>query len=211
MLTASRVPLCGIIGLFVTTNLLTDTPVRAALTYSTLSSVSLNSTLTGPLGSWVATLNNQSITDSRSVDTRYWQGVSKPAGGYGFSAVRVTTMGMPQPGGPIDFISIAHDLGTTAMTSWNSSGSVTMSFDRAILFYFSSGVGNTWSFEGTALTQGTRFEAGNYSFSFAGTFNAAAGLREWTTSAYFMSATVPAPGAAIIFAAAGLLGRRRRA
>ena len=198
----------GVVAAVLAANLLANTNAQAALTYSTVNSLSVDSTLSGSPGDWRITLREQAITDSRSVDSRTWTGSSRPTG-TGFSSLRFNTMGISQPSGPIDFVNIAHDSGSV-ITSWNSSGSISVSFDRPILFYFSPGTGNTWSFAGASIVQGTRFDAGTYTFGFASIFSVPGGIREWTTTAYFEAVSVPAPGAFALLGAASLLGCRRR-
>jgi hypothetical protein len=199
----------GVIATVLAANLLAASHAQAALSYTTVHSLSLESTLSGPPGNWYASLNGQPITDSRTSDWRAWLGTSRPVG-WGYSSVSLSTSGINQPTGPIDFVVIAH--GTMGgFTSWNSTGSISVSFDRAVLFYFSSGTNNTWSFGGSVIAQGTRFETGTYTFNFASVYPSAAGLREWSTTAYFESVAVPAPCALTIMGATGLLGRRRRA
>ena len=218
----ARIPQ-GIATVVIVASHLPETGAQAALTYTTLNSLSVASTLTstngpypGSIGNWFVSLTSEPITDSRSVDSRDWFGSSPqattwthPSGGVS-SYLSLTTAGISQPSGPIDFIKITH---TTPyhVTSWNCSGSVNVTFDRSIDFYYSPRMGEIWSYGGNTIAAGTRFNPGTYTFGFGSTFSIAApGTLSWVATAYFQPVAVPAPAAVALLGLAGLRGRRRQ-
>ncbi len=187
----------------------------AALTRSTITSISCNSTLIGPPGTWTLGLNNAPVTDSRTADSRAWSGNTQPAGYGGSSLILYTKQTYRSDiynGGFIDWITLQHDTGTSSsVSSWNATGSLTFVFDNAVTFHWDTPFGANWTYNGSTVAQGTRFEAGTYSinYSTSGSF-APSTSRMWQLTAYVAPAPIPAPGAIALLGLAGLAGRRRR-
>ena len=188
----------------------------AGLSRSTITGISCSSSLSGPSGSWTLALSNAAVTDSQTADSRYWSGNSQPAGQGGSGLILYTKQTYRSDiynGGFIDWITMQHDTGSSSsVSSWNAAGSLTFVFDQAVTFHWDSPFGAGWSYNGTAITQGMRFEAGTYSidFSAAGSL-APQTTRMWQLTAYVAPAPVPAPAALALLGVAGLAGRRRRA
>ena len=190
----------------------------AALTRSTITSISANSTLTGYPGTWSLAVNNAAVTDSRTADSRSWSGNSNPAG-YGGSGLVLYTKQTYRSdiynGGFVDWITLQHDVGSSMLSSWNASGSLTFVFDTAVKFYWDPNavMGRDWTYNGSSIAQGTRFEAGTYVIGFSAVGGMPAGqyIREWNASAYVAPVPVPAPGALAPLGLAGFAARRRRA
>lgn len=190
---------------------------HAGFVLSTLNSLNVNSTMSGSGKTWHLE-ESQTITDSQTADLRFVRALSSASyapPGYGNSLV-VYTYRASKPsyysGGSIDSLILRHDLGSSMINTWNAFGSVNVTFSTAIQFFSDTYVGSSWSFGGSTITNGTRFEAGTYTINYASAYTYSSGLtREWDCVAYFAPAAVPSPGAAALLGAAGLLGRRRRA
>ncbi|MFM1867490.1 MAG: hypothetical protein RL591_898 [Planctomycetota bacterium] len=187
----------------------------AGLTRSTITSISCNSTLTGYPGSWGLSLNNAAVTDSRTADSRLWSGNTQPAG-YGGSFLILYTKQTYRSdiynGGFVDWITLQHDTGSSSnVSSWSATGSLTFVFDNAVTFHWDTPFNPIWTYNGSTVAQGTRFEAGTYSinYSTSGSF-APSTSRMWQLTAYVAPAPIPAPGAIALLGLAGLAGRRRR-
>ena len=190
---------------------------HAGFALSTLNSVTVNSTMSGPGKTWHLE-ESRTITDSQNADSRVlWasSSASYSPPGYGNGLV-VWTYRASKPayysGGSIDGLILRHDLGSAMINTWNAFGSVNVTFSTAIQFFSDTNVGSSWSFGGSTIANGTRFEAGTYTINYASAYTYSTGLaRQWDCVAYFAPAAVPAPGALAILGVAGLSSRRRRA
>ncbi len=192
---------------------------------TTLNSISVNSAMSGPNGTWLLN-ESRNITDSRSTYQRFLQGTSGASSApswyqstaYMGNVLEVYTNKTTLAGVQYDDLNLQQRIGSTG---WNPnaiansitlSGSISITFDAATKV-FRNPTGLAWTCNGSTFLTGTNFAAGTYAFNYSYTWSSTTTTTgSWDTLLRFgPGAAVPAPGVMALLGAAGLLGRRRRA
>jgi MYXO-CTERM domain-containing protein len=185
----------------------------AGMSYTVLDSLTANSTMTGPGGSW--SVNGTYTGPSSDISWHSMAGTTT-AQGYGggsFNIVaRRTYAAYIYSTGFIDEIIMQHDVGSSKVGAGSGSGSITVTLSQGAEFHCAPGLTTAqWTKEGSALANGAYLAAGTHTLNWSASFQLASGLtRGYTMSAYFAPSSIPAPGALALLGVAGLAGSRRR-
>lgn len=183
---------------------------NAAMAYTTLQQASMSSTVTRYGSTGTSTASYTGPTTSSSLFSVVGGGAGNVYLVTGSGMMLVPETSTYRTG---DSVRLVHNVGAWSFQA-NVTGSLTVQLSTAVDFYAGTFAPQVFSLGGSVLANGTRLEAGTYTLDFS-LLNYSQNIQYnngfQVEATFLQPAAVPAPSAAALLGAAGLLGRRRRA